>query len=444
MKNWILSLLIFSTTASAVEVSFEPDSNLPIVYVNFAIKTGSVSDPKGQTGLTNFMGEMLIRGTKLRTKEQINLAIDHMGASIEIDSRTEATIIRTAVLSSQLKPFLKLVKEIITEPTFPENEIRKLKSEITAGILEELGQDMSLGKRRFTQNLFKNHPYANPLMGKIKDIENLKRDQIVRQYNNLFQDSLFLVVGTGDADPAFIADWARSVVKDLKTKSDPIPVITAPKLPISKRLVIIDKPDRTQTQILIGHGGPLLKDPKFFPLHVGNQAFGGSSFLTRLMQEIREKRGWSYGASARFEHGTQPRSWTVHLFPASKDTPDALALTLKLISDLQKDGITAQEFRMFQDKIVNSAGFMFNTAAKRIENKLMEKTLGLPDGFYEKYAENTKNVTLDQTNEALRSFVKPEQLLIMVLGTAKDLKEKLATVVGIPASQVEVIPYTLE
>jgi zinc protease len=444
MNYWILTLLFLTTSANAIEVVFEQDTNLPIAYVNFAIKTGSVSDPKGQSGLTNFMGEMLVRGTKLRTKEQINLAIDQMGASIEIDSRTESTIIRTAVLSSQLKPFLKLVKEVITEPTFPENEIRKLKSEISAGILEELGQDMSLGKRRFTQNLFKNHPYSNPLMGKLKDIENLKRDQVVRHYNNLFQDSLFLVVGTGDADPTYIADWARGLVKDLKTKSEPIPALTEPKLATTKRLVIIDKPDRTQTQILIGHGGPLLKDHKFFPLHVGNQAFGGSSFLSRLMQEIREKRGWSYGASARFEHGTQPRSWTVHLFPASKDTPDALALTLKLISDLQKDGITSQEFTMFQEKIVNSAGFMFNTAAKRVENKLMEKTLGLPDGFYEKYGENTKKVTLEQTNVAIKSFVKPNELLIMVLGTAKDLKEKLATAAGVPVSQIEVIPYTLE
>ncbi len=444
MKKIILVLILFPWISYAIDISFEQDSNLPIVYINFAIKTGSVSDPKGQSGLTNFMGEMLLRGTRLRTKEQIDLAIDQMGANIDIDARQESTIIRCAVLSSQLHPFLKLLKEIITEPVFPEHEIRKLKSEIIAGILEELGQDMSLAKRRFLQFLFHGHPYSNPLMGKVKDIEALTRTQIAQHYNKVFQDSLFLLVGTGNAEPTLIADWARSVVRDLRTKPETMPRLSTPKVAQKRRFIIVDKPDRTQTQILIGQEGVLLKEARYFPLHIGNQAFGGSSFLSRLMQEIREKRGWSYGASAKFDFGTQPRSWIVHLFPASKDTADALGLTLKMIDDLQKNGITQNEFQMFQEKIINSAGFMYNTAAKRVENKLMEKTLDLPEGFMEKYAQEAKRVTLNQTNEALKAFIRSESLTVMVLGTAKDLKETLAKAAGIDASQIEIIPYTAE
>src|SRR5581483_4258277 len=103
----------------------------------------------------NFMGEMLLRGTKSKTKEQIDLALDQMGARLEVEARAEALILRGSVLASQLDPFLKLVSEIVTEPSFPENEIRKLKSEIVSGILEELGNDSGLASRRFNTFLFR-------------------------------------------------------------------------------------------------------------------------------------------------------------------------------------------------------------------------------------------------------------------------------------------------
>src|SRR5688500_1513374 len=99
----------------AAEVSFEKDPKLPIVYLNAAFKAGAVTDPASQSGMTNFMGEMLIRGTKSRTKEQLDLALDQMGARLEVETRAEALIFRGAVLSSQLEPFLKLVTEVLTE-----------------------------------------------------------------------------------------------------------------------------------------------------------------------------------------------------------------------------------------------------------------------------------------------------------------------------------------
>src|ERR1700679_3810338 len=114
----VLALLSFGSTARAVEVSFEQDSALPIVHVNLAIRAGSVTDPAEQSGLTNFVGRMLLRGTQKRTKEQIDVALDQMGASLDVETRAESLIVRGSVLSSQLTPFLDLVGEIVTQPSF--------------------------------------------------------------------------------------------------------------------------------------------------------------------------------------------------------------------------------------------------------------------------------------------------------------------------------------
>jgi zinc protease len=185
-----------------------------------------------------------------------------------------------------------------------------------------------------------------------------------------------------------------------------------------------------------------MTDPDFFPLYVGNFILGGPSFSSRLMTEIRVKRGWSYGANSGFRFGIEPRYWRAHLFPASKDSPPALAETLKLIEQLKTGGVTADEFAFAQSSIVNKSGFMYNTPSKRVENALLEKTLDLPAGYMKSYGPSVAHVTRDEVNQAVAKFLKPSELAITVVGTASELKEPLAKAVGIPVNEVVVKSYT--
>lgn len=435
----------FSPSARAVEIAFEQDSSVPLVYLNVALKAGSVQDPEGKSGLTNFMGEMLLRGTRSKTKEQIDLALDQIGAKLAIETRADAMILRGSVLATQLDPFLALVNEILTQPSFPENEIRKLRSEVTSAILEELGSDPTLATLRFTKLLFRNHPYGKPVMGTIKDVAKLNRAEVLKQYERLVRDKFLLIVGAGDAKTGKIETWAEGLAHARpNTGHEPMEKVTRPEDAPSRRLVIIDKPDRTQTQINGGQIGVRMTDSRFFPLYLGNYAFGGGSFSARLMVEIRVKRGWSYGANSYFRHGIQPRSWQFHLFPAAKDTAPALETTLKMVEELKEKGITPEEFDFSKRSLVNSAGFMYNTSKKRVENKLLERTLDLPDGFMKSFGPELSKVQLADVNAALKDYLRPDRLTIAVLGTASDLKEPLAKAAGIRVEKVEVIPYTQE
>jgi zinc protease len=448
MKKFVLALsfLCFAQfgVARGAEVSFEKDSTLPLVYLNVAIKAGTVTDPDDQSGLTNFMGEMLMRGTRSKTKEQIDIALDQMGARLAVETRAESMIIRGAVLSSQFEPFLSLLNEIITQPSFPENEIRKLKAEISSGILQELGNDASLATRRFTEFLFRGHPYGKPILGTLKGMEKLNRASIIKHYDRLIQDRYLLVVGTGDAETQRIEGWSKvlsAARPDLKN-TKPIEKVAAPESSQQRRYVIFDKPERTQTQINSGQIGVTMKDPRFFPLYLGNHSFGGGSFQARMMVEIRVKRGWSYGANSYFRYGLEPRSWQFHLFPAAKDTQDALAYSLKMVEDLKANGLNREEFEFAKNSLVNSSGFMYDTPKKRAENKLLERTLDLPEGFMKSYGSNLSKLTLEEVNEALKSFLRPEQMAVTVLGTASTLKEPLAKALHVSPDKIEVVPFT--
>ncbi len=379
-----LATLCQGPSAHALEVEFEQERSLPLVYLNVAIKAGSAIDPKGQYGITNFMGEMLLRGTKSRTKEQIDLALDQLGAQLEVEVRPEVTILRGAVLSYELDSFLKLVSEIITQPSFPEHEIRKLKAEIGSALLEQLGNDTVLVGRNFNKFLFQDHPYGKPVLGTTADIRGLSRAQIVKHYDRIVREKQLLVVGTGDAEKSTIEAWAKSLAKD-RPGGEEFEKVPPPK-PVEKtRMLIVDKPDRTQTQITGGQIGVKMTDKSFFPLFLANHAFGGGSFSARLMTEVRVKRGWSYGAYSYFRHGREPRSWQFYLFPAAQYTPEALAHVLSMVRDFEDKGITREEFEFAKTSLVNSSGFMYNTPSKSVENLIMEKTLDLHEGVMRSY-----------------------------------------------------------
>lgn len=441
LSFFVLFGLISGWTGQAAELQFEADDTLPLVYLNIVVRGGAVEDPTGKSGLTNFMGEMLLRGTKLRSKEQLDQALDQMGAQFEEETRGEAVIFRGAVLSHQLERFLPLVNEILTQPAFPEDELKKLKSELISALLEEQGRDQALAGRHFDEFLFPGHPYGKSVMGKVKDIESMTSQDVRRQYDAQIRNGRMTILASGDSGAlGRLQVWAKALEESRPGKED-APRVQAPKAPIGRRLVIVDKPERTQTQILGGQIGFKMDEPDFFDFYVANFVFGGGSFHARLMSEIRTKRGWSYGANASLKFSRQPRSWRFYLFPAAKDTPAALETVLKMVEEWRDRGVTPQELDFAKTSLINGAGFLLNTPRKRIENRIQEITLDLPEGFMKSYASRVAQVTLESANASIRNHIQPDQLSVLVLGTAKDLKEPLAKAAGVPVEQVQVIDY---
>jgi zinc protease len=440
------AVLAFSFSATALETRFEADTALPVVYLNITVKAGAANDLPGESGIGNFVGEMMLRGTKTRSKAQIDEALDLLGATLAVEVRAEAIIFRGRVLSSKLAEYMELVQDIVTNPSFPEKEMKKLKSEIASEIVETRGKDSSLARVFWDSFLFEGHPYGKPILGKIKDLEKLKRADLVRHYANLFQDRNLLVVGSGDSEPSFVEAWAKRIAEKRPNSAgeNPIHTADAPKDQTKRRVMLVDKADRTQTQVFFGQVGLRMTDPNFFPIYLSNHVFGGGGFSARLMVEVRVKRGWSYGAYSYMRHGIRPRSFQIYTFPATKDTPGALSLIDTMVHEWQAKGITQAEFDFARTSLINSAGFTYNTPAKRVENILLEKTLNLPDGFMKSYADHLKTVTLAEANTAIKNYLRPDQMSVLVLGTAKDIKTKVADALKVAPDEVKVVPYTKE
>jgi len=431
--------------SSGIESSrlyFEKTDRSPIVNLALVLKSGGVQDPVEKQGLSNFVGEMLLRGTRVRSKAEFERKIDELGAEIAVEVRAEALIIRCAVLEKKIEPFLALLKEAITEQVFSAVEIEKLRSELLSGLNDMKARDGRLAQELLPHLLFPEHPYGHFLMGHQKSLKSIQKKDIQQHYQALFHRTAFTLVGNGPVTPARMEEWFRELNQKLPEAPQKQFVLSNPASASQRHVYIIDKPDRTQTQVIVAQKGALISSDAFFPLHVGNFAFGGGSFSSRLMQEIRVKRGWSYGAGSNFRFGTRERSWSLSLMPKTEDTVPALKHVLTMLDDLKMNGITESEFGQAQASLANGAAFTSNTPEKRIENRVLEITLDLPLGYMDTWKKRILETKLSNVKTELGKFIAPEGLTIVILATkTPELLAGIEAATGVKSDQIKVIRY---
>jgi zinc protease len=206
--------------------------------------------------------------------------------------------------------------------------------------------------------------------------------------------------------------------------------------------VLVDKPERTQTQILIGGQGTHPRDTDHTALMVGNTIFGGT-FTARMTQEVRSKRGWSYGAYSSLPVDRRRQAFSMWTFPKAEDAGPCIALQLEMLHELRERGVTKKELSWAKRYLTRSHAFAVDTPAKRVGLQLDAKLYDLPEGYYERYLERVAATTLDEVNDALRTRLPEQDLLVVVVGTAADIRSAVETAIP-ELSETEVVRFDLE
>jgi len=205
-----------------------------------------------------------------------------------------------------------------------------------------------------------------------------------------------------------------------------------------RHVVIVDKPERTQTQLIIGTLGARTRDRNLFPLLVSNTAFGGT-FSGPLMQQVRGVRGWSYGAYSRLLHSTQRDAWYMSTAPAAEYSADCAALQLDLLERWVDGGTKQTELRFAQRYLINSHCFDRDTASKRLEARLDVELLDIPRSYVDKYDQLVARVTRQEANNATRARISDKDLTIVVVATASDVATSFERLPGVKS--VEIVPF---
>jgi zinc protease len=346
--------------------------------------------------------------------------------------------LRGTVIRRNLEPFIELLASIVTRPAFRPADIRRAREETLAELVALRDDDATLGSRCFRRAVFGPHPYGRPITGTQASIRAITRADVVRMHEERFVDDAMVLGFAGDVTRAELAPILETCFGRVARGRVTIRDVQAPEPPRGRRVVLVDKPERTQTQLFIGALGARTRDRDLFAFMVANTVFGGT-FSSRLMQAVRAERGYSYGVDSRIGHDRQRDVWRIHSFPSAADTIACTKLELELLETWVARGSTKREVAFAKKNLVRGHCFDVDTAEKRLDSKLDVLLHDVPPAHVEKFTELVESVDADEANRAVKRRIDPRDLVIVVVATAKQLASELEKLPGVSA--FDVVPY---
>jgi zinc protease len=421
-----------------MRVFIESSDVLPLVDVEIALPVGSLRDPAGHEGLAQLTGQLIRFGPRGLSQERFDEQLARLGARLSVEISMRTTRVRATVLRRNLGPVLALLARMVWDPAMRASDFAKLKRQTQASLQARLDDDQTLGAICFREALFGVHPYARPLGGHQKSIARIGVRQVKDFYERHIARGTFFVGIAGDVVDAEARALVASHFPAAGRRKRRIPHVPPTRPRPGRHVVILDKPERSQTQLFIGTLGARTRDRDLFPLIVSNTAFGGT-FSSPLMQQVRAARGWSYGAYSRLLHSTQRDAWYMWTAPAAEYSAECAALQLDLLERWVERGITLGELRFAQRYLINSHCFDRDTPAKRLEARLDIELLDIPRSYVEKHDELVAGVDHDQANRATQARISTRDLTIVVVAAAADVSRSFEALPGVES--VEVLPF---
>jgi zinc protease len=413
-----------------------------------ALRTGSVADPTGKDGLFRLMVRMLRRGSSGLSAVEVENAIDQLGGELGLDVSPSTASLHGQVIRRNLRPFCELLATIVGKPTFAEDEFLRLRRESIAEIYDARDNDRALASLAFRRALFADHPYARSASGRPSSLEKLTRNDVVSAYHRHFVRADCVIGFAGAITEteahelgALLAGALHERGNGYDGPAQPVD-IPEPAPPADRSLIFVDKPERTQTQVLIGTLGTFPHDADHFPLVCATAILGGT-FTSRMMSEIRSKRGWSYGTSARLTIDRRRHAFVMSAFPASNDCAPCISLELSMLEQFVQGGVSQREISFIKNYIVRSHAFDIDTAPKRLGPALDSELLALPADYYTHYLDHVRAVTPTTASAAIAARISPDNLVVVVVGTASALVDQVTAAIPRLARH-EVIPFDRE
>ena len=402
------------------------DHTLPISVMTMALPTGSLQDPIGKEGLAYLTSKMLSRGAGDLSQVQIAQAVERLGSSLGIAVHRENITVGGDALSRHLNQFEALVQLILSQPTFPEEELTKLKRLVMIEHRQLRDNDAGLAQRGFLRRLYRDHPYGRLMTGTDATISAINRDDVRRFYGEHLRSGNTVCGAAGNLDQARHGQWVEHTVGSLPPGDEARASVPKTVPPSGVDLRVVNKASRTQTQVFMGQTTISARHPDYLPLLVGHTLFGGT-FTSRLTQEIREKRGWSYGAYSALSADRHLGTFMMRFYPATADTLSAIKVSDDLFQHFVKDGATDDEVDFAKRYLTQNHVFSMETPEKRLNEIISAHQQGHSRDWLDTFVSRIDAITAADVNRAVKAHLDPDRFVVTILGTASALMSEFET-----------------
>ena len=394
------------------------EQSLPFVTFQLLIDSGSRRDPSGEEGLAHLAAKGLLLGTSKHTVTTINEDLDFMGASLNSSSGRDYATLSLRVLKKDVDKGFDLFMEALTQPTFPEEEIRREAEKILAAIQSSEDQPEEVAEREFQENLFLTSPYGHPVEGTRESLPRLTREAVLRFYRTYYHpnNAILTIVGdvTGEEVKAkLVPRLERWSMGEIPKESFHTTFAKEPKTVKTNRPI-------TQANIILGHAGVKRENPDFYALTVMNYILGGGGFSSRLMAEIRNKRGLAYSVASFFDPGKYPGSFQIILQTKNASAREAISLALQQMELIKRETVSEKELEGAKKYLVGSFPMRFDTQAKLVSFLSQVEYYGLGGDYPNQYPSLINSVTKEEVLRVAKKYLHPENYILVIVANLKE------------------------
>lgn len=409
---------------NGLEVFVIKTPRLPLVSMQLAIKAGRMQEPRARLGVAEATADMMVKGTKKHNAVGLAKAIDFVGGTISADATFEATLLSCSVLARNLPTCLELIPEMITQSTFPEDELAKIKQMMVGTVRQRL-DDAGLLSAAHVQNLLWGNDHVRGWINSEASINSLRRDDLLAWQKAWYAPNNSMLVVSGDVDEKKLkTELERAFGGWKQTTVSPSPSYKEPGLSGS-RIRLVDKPGQTQTHIRVAQFGIRHDDPRFFDTLVWNYTLGGGGFSSRLMKVVRVEGGKTYGASSAFDRNLDKGSFVAQTFTRNSEAVATTKLILREIEKMAKEGPTQAEIAAAIANVAGGYGMRFQSAADIGAALLGAELHGFGVEYLQNYPLAVGKVDVASAKRAAGEILDPKNYVVVMVGDAKDIEPQL-------------------
>lgn len=434
------------TLANGMQVVAVLHHEQPAVSMRLLVRTGSVQDPPGKTGVAYLAASLLDQGTTTRTAEEIADQIDTMGGALGAGSGSDLTFVNAVAMKDSFGVVMDLLADVARHPAFAPEEIDRQKQQIASSLQVSANDPDYVASVLFDRLVYGFHPYGLPNSGTTETLARITRDDLLAYHRRHFvpNNMILAIVGDVTGEEAFataervFGAWPR------------VEVVAQPPVdppPPTRRVVVVDMPDAVQTEIRVGMLAIPRKHPDYLAWDLAVKILGGEG-ANRLHNVLRSERGLTYGASADTEAHKQAGDVLAETDTRTETTAEVLRLMVEEFSRLQRE-------RPFERELSGAQAYLAGSFPLTIETPNDIATEVLNVLFYElpveeigTFPRRVQAITVDDIQRVSRQYIRPDRLSIVLVGNAAAFLPQLRAVgftqlEVIPAAQLDLMSATL-
>ena len=411
------------THKNGVKILFVKKDSLPLVQFLLLCNAGSIFDPVKKKGLSNLTAMTLDEGAAEYDALQLSDEIDMLGSQLNVRSDEDNLVISLQTLKENAGRSFELLSKIILEPHFDDEDFQRQKRKVLTAIIQRKDNPDDVAEHIFEYNLYgKENPYSNLILGTEKDINSITTEDAKNFYNKFLTSSNSSLIVVGDTSKEEIN---RLIDKHLSNWKKQLTETNEISEPTGKGsyIVFCHKENAMQSEIRVGHLASKRNEGNYFAKLILNMILGGQ-FSSRINLNLREDKGYTYGAFSRFNYYKNQAHFYISTSVSTENTGNAIK---EILSELKRirEGVTDEELEFAKSSLIRKFPSNFETYSQVAANLTGKVIFSLPEDYFNTYLDNVRNVSKNDVNETAIEEILAEETLIAVVGDKSKVREQL-------------------